>query len=128
MHLNKPVVTFLVLILFIVKISTAFGQVPNITYKTPQTYPVNKIITPLTPTTTGGAIPSTIYGQVSTFAGSGQQGSAGGLGTSASFNAPTGVATDKAGNIYVTDNSGGLIRKISPAGMVSTFAGSGTGG
>ncbi|QTE39024.1 NHL repeat-containing protein [Mucilaginibacter gossypii] len=60
---------------------------------------------------------------VSTFAGQSIGGSSDGVGTSASFNSPVGIATDVAGNIYVTDNWTGLIRKISPAAVVTTLAG-----
>ena len=67
-------------------------------------------------------------GAVTTLAGNGQQGSANGAGTVASFNAPTGVAVDALGNVYVAENGSNLIREISPQGMVSTFAGSGAAG
>lgn len=65
---------------------------------------------------------------VSTLAGNGSQGSANGAGTFASFYQPTGVATDTAGSIYVADFRNNLVRKISPAGVVSTLAGSGLQG
>lgn len=63
--------------------------------------------------------------QVSTLAGSGDIGSADGVGAAASFNNPTGVAVDAAGFVYVADRHNFKIRKISPSGEVSTFAGSG---
>ncbi|MGI8820321.1 MAG: protein kinase domain-containing protein [Chthoniobacterales bacterium] len=44
--------------------------------------------------------------------------------SSATFNYPTGVAADRTGNIYVADFSNHLVRKINPAGVVSTLAGS----
>ncbi len=60
---------------------------------------------------------------VSTFAGGGQVGSADGIGTSASFYSPSGLAIDNAGNLYVSDSWTGLIRKISPKAVVTTLAG-----
>ena len=65
-------------------------------------------------------------GAVSVFAGSGVSGFADGQGTATLFTAPAGIAIDAAGNLYVTDVY--RVRKITPAGMVSTFAGGGTAG
>lgn len=67
-------------------------------------------------------------GFVSTFAGSGLQGSTDGQGTAASFYEPRGVALDANGNVYVSDSQNKKIRKISPTGLVSTLAGSGLEG
>ncbi len=65
-------------------------------------------------------------GVVSTLAGSGSAGSSDGTGTAASFNFPFGIAVDAFDNIYVTDQNNSLIRSITPAGVVSTLAGSGS--
>ena len=66
----------------------------------------------------------TSAGVVSTLAGTpGASGSTDGSGAVASFGNPTGVATDSAGNVYVADFLNGIIRKITPSGMVSTLAG-----
>ena len=67
-------------------------------------------------------------GVVSTLAGSGGTGSANGTGTAASFFSPTGIAVDSSGNVYVAELANHLIRKITPAGVVSTLAGSGVSG
>jgi hypothetical protein len=60
-------------------------------------------------------------GQVSTFAGkNGKRATVDGLGTSARFDSPASIAIDSAGVLYVTNGTDNLIRKVSPAGAVST--------
>ncbi|HYD59878.1 MAG TPA: hypothetical protein VEC35_05970 [Noviherbaspirillum sp.] len=64
----------------------------------------------------------TPLGVVTTLAGSpGASGSADGTGAAARFSALRGIAVDGAGNVYAVDNS--AVRKISPAGVVTTLAG-----
>jgi sugar lactone lactonase YvrE len=63
-------------------------------------------------------------GTVSTLAGSpGQEGAADGAGAAARFSYPSGIAVDAAGNVFVADTGNHAVRKISPAGDVSTHAG-----
>ena len=63
-------------------------------------------------------------GTVTTLAGTaGPSGSADGTGADARFNTPNGVAVDGDGNVYVADTSNQTIRKITPAGVVTTLAG-----
>ena len=67
----------------------------------------------------------TSVGVVTTIAGlAGTPGTANGAGSDAQFNRPYGVALDTNGNIFVADTYNHIIRKITSAGVVSTFAGS----
>ena len=62
-------------------------------------------------------------GARSVLAGTGEPGFTNGPGTIAQFFNPEGIVVDKHGNVYVGDLSNNAIRKITPAGVVSTFAG-----
>jgi sugar lactone lactonase YvrE len=69
-------------------------------------------------------------GTISTFAGTGAQGSTGdgGPATSATFYSLDGMAFDSSGNLYVADTGNYRIRKIDTSGTITNFAGMGTFG
>jgi uncharacterized protein (TIGR03437 family) len=69
-------------------------------------------------------------GVISTVAGNGTAGFGGdgGAGISAQLNQPQGLALDKNGNLYIADSGNNRVRKLTPAGTISTWAGSGTAG
>src|SRR5438477_45604 len=63
-------------------------------------------------------------GMVTTLAGlAGNAGSTDGTGSDARVADPNGVAVDSAGNVYVADTGNNEIRKVTPAGAVTTLAG-----
>jgi hypothetical protein len=70
----------------------------------------------------------TSAGIVTTLAGSGVAGFADGVGAVAQFKNPRGIAVDSLGNVYVGDYENNRIRKVTPEGVVTTLAGSGTRG
>ncbi len=69
-----------------------------------------------------------IDGTVSTIAGSpGASGSADGNGSAARFNSPVGIALGPDGDLYVGDFGNHRIRRVTTAGVVTTYAGSSLG-
>jgi uncharacterized protein (TIGR03437 family) len=69
-------------------------------------------------------------GIISTVAGNGQRGFSGDSGpaTGARLGQPAGLAVDAAGNLYIADYGNQRIRRVSPAGIISTVAGNGQQG
>ncbi len=67
-------------------------------------------------------------GTITTIAGIGSNTSSGngGAATAAAIDRPYGLAYDKAGNLYVSDANQNLVRKISPSGIITAFAGTGS--
>lgn len=120
---SKRVSILFIIVLTLFKISPAFAQAPNITYSTPQVYYKTSTIVPLAPVNAGGAVPANIYGEVSTYAGSGQPGNTDGANLSATFDSPAGITFDASGNLFVSEIFNNDIREISLAGNVSTFVG-----
>lgn len=106
----------------------AFCQAPNISYTGSTTLTAGTAFT-ISPTNSGGAVPATTYGQVTLFAGSstGTPGYSNSSGSSASFHTPEGITADGAGNLYIADGGNNAIRRVTPTGLVTTFAGSPTG-
>ncbi len=69
-------------------------------------------------------------GVISTFAGTGTQGYTGdnGPATSAELNYPWGVRVDRSGDVFISDADNNVVRKVDPAGVITTIAGNGTSG
>jgi uncharacterized protein (TIGR03437 family) len=82
---------------------------------------------PVTVTVTQSSAPPSSY-TISTAAGNGTSGFSGdsGMAISAELDYPTGVAVDSAGNLFIADTFNARIRKVTPAGTISTVAGNGT--
>ncbi len=72
----------------------------------------------------------TATGVITTIAGIGTSGFSGdgGPATSAQLNGPSGIGLDSAGNLYIADETNNRIRMVTTTGVISTVAGTGTGG
>jgi sugar lactone lactonase YvrE len=88
----------------------SFAQTaPDISYYTPKSYTRNVAIPALAPINTGGTVPAQTYGDVTTF--------------KTGLNQPCQSVFDAAGNLFVADAGSHTIKKITPSGVVSVFAG-----
>jgi uncharacterized protein (TIGR03437 family) len=69
-------------------------------------------------------------GQMTVFAGTGTAGYSGdgGLANQAMLNAPSGVAVDERGNVYICEFGSHTVRRISPNGIIQTLMGTGRSG
>lgn len=113
---------------FVVNIAVA-GIPPVISYPgNPHMFTKGVAITPLVPNNAGGPVPANVYGMVTTLTGSPTAGSTDGPKSIATFNGPSDIAIDSIGSIYVADYGNYKVRKITPSGVVNTFAGSGSAG
>ncbi len=69
-------------------------------------------------------------GIITTVAGTGTSGyrasDDGAAATSAQINTPLGVTLDGSGNLYIADTNNNRIRRVTPAGVITTFAGGGS--
>src|SRR5665213_2875262 len=103
----------------------ANGAGPGALFSTPQGVAVDGAGTIYVADTGNNIIRKVTSGGVSsTLAGTaGITGSSDGTGPAASFNQPSGIAVDGAGNVYVSDYGSSIIRQITPGGAVATIAG-----
>lgn len=69
-------------------------------------------------------------GKITTVAGCGQAGDSGdgGRAPDARLRSPSGLALDNSENLYIADSNNHRVRKVTPAGIISTYAGTGQRG
>jgi len=127
----KRILPYLGVLLFAASLSPASvsAQAPNISYTPGTSALLVGVPFSISPANTGGAVPATTYGQVTTLVGSttGASGYTDATGTAARFNFPQNIVGDASGNLYLGDYNNNVIRKITSAGVVTTFAGSTSG-
>ena len=91
---------------------------------------INLLLAGFVALTFSAATASAQSGIITTIAGNATPGYGGdgGPATAAQMNYPQGVAIDATGNLYVSDVQNQAVRKITPAGIITTIAGNGTQG
>ena len=102
----------------------AFSTPPN-PVTTPRYYVVRATRGTWTGSNSGEAASNLCSGSVNAVAGNGTAGFSGdgGSATAAQLNTPSGVAVDGSGNVYIADKANSRVRKVTPSGTISTFAG-----
>ena len=113
---------FLLAILFCWQPTEAIAQAPTVSYSSPKVYQTNTAITNLTPTATN--VPALTFRNVTTYAGSGANGSTPTNNANpllATFNDIVSVVMDAKGNMYIAESFNGRIRKVAANGTVTTL-------
>jgi trimeric autotransporter adhesin len=96
----------------------AFDSAGNLYFADFHNHRIRKIAT--------NGIISTVVGSGSVGINAGGYSGDGGLATAARLNRPSAVAIDSAGNMYIGDAGNNRVRKVTPGGIISTVAGSGS--
>lgn len=108
--------------------SCLMAQAPVINYPSQKLLTLDSVINLINPTNAGGTVPNEIYGNTSSYAGTGMAGWVNSAANKSRFYHPSKIISDHFGNLYVSEEGNQAIRKITSEGIVSTFAGSGKEG
>jgi gliding motility-associated-like protein len=119
----------LLILLLIASLKLVVAQAPSISYSKSSYSITPGAAFSISPVNSGGAVPATVYGDVKIFVGAAiaTPGYQNGPDTSARLNIPQQMVQDASGNFYVVCSGNNGVREITPAGVVSTFAGDLTG-
>jgi len=127
--LKRRLSYLVVLLVLLISAINVVAQAPSISYSPSTNALLNGLPFSISPINSGGAVPATVYGTITTFVGSaaGAGGRANGTGTGATFNLPRSIAIDLAGNHYISDAGNNEIRLATSAGVVTLLAGNAAG-
>lgn len=114
--------------LSVIAFNSLLAQAPSIVYPAQKILTLDSTIQLIVPKNRGGFVPTEIYGNTNTFVGTGIPGLINGAAKQARLNHPSKIVLDKLGNLYVSEEGNNTIRKITAAGIITTFAGSGKEG